>query len=125
MRQTKQKDLILNIVNKSFIHPTANFIYKECQKELPNISLGTVYRNLNNLVNIGEIRRIKMPNNIDRFDKLGNYHSHFICYNCSSVIDLNSSNYIKEKTINGNQILDYEISFKGICKKCLDNKGGN
>lgn len=121
MRNTKQKELILSIINHSKKHPTAFEIYQECQKKITNISLGTVYRNLNILVNEALIKRIKMPNNIDRYDKINNKHIHFICSSCNTVLDLA---YIdKEQTIvNDNKVLDYEINYKGICKKCLEKE---
>lgn len=121
MRNTKQKELILEIINHSDIHPTAFEIYKESRKKISNISLGTVYRNLNLLVEGSLIKRVKMPNNIDRYDKLNNNHIHFICTNCNKLIDL--ENIDKEPTmINGNKVLDYEINYKGICKNCIEKE---
>ena len=124
MRKSKQRDLILKIINDSYCHPTAYMIYNMCREEMPNISLGTVYRNLNNLVEKQQIRRIKMQDNIDRFDRIENFHAHFICLKCSQIEDLKFESNLLKNEINSNKILDYEISFKGICKNCLDNKGG-
>lgn len=122
MRQTRQKELILKIVNESYNHLNAYEVYEKCLLEIPNISLGTVYRNLNNLSNMSLIRRIKMPDDIDRFDKY-DFHAHFICIECKKVIDLIfPNNYIK-KEIEGNLVLTSDLSFQGICKECL-NKGG-
>lgn len=125
MRKSKQKDLILEIINNSYNHPTAYMIYQKCKEKIPNISLGTVYRNLNNLVNDLKIKRIKMPDNIDRYDRINNFHAHFMCFNCKEIYDLEFKDNFFQENLNGNKVLDYEISFKGICKKCLDNKGGN
>ena len=77
MRNTRQKDLIYEVVVSRSCHLTADEIYNECIKSIPNISLGTVYRNLNSLVDSRKIRRIKMPNNIDRYDKTL-VHSHIV-----------------------------------------------
>ncbi len=117
MRQTKQNILILDIINNSYNHPTAYDIYLICKNEMPNISLGTVYRNLNNLVESSKILRIKMPNNIDRYDKIYNKHAHFICIKCNKVIDIFDKFNIDYKSLN-EDVLDYEINFKGICSKC-------
>lgn len=117
MRNTKQKNLILSIINNSYSHPTGYEIYEISKKTIPSISLGTVYRNLNNLVDDGKIKRIKMGNNIDRFDRVENPHIHFICLRCHKVIDLEQIEQ-KEKEINGNQVIDYEINYRGICKEC-------
>lgn len=116
MRETKQGKFILNLLNNSYNHPSAYDIYELCKKEFPNISLATVYRNLNKLVSINKIKRIKMPNNIDRFDKMDT-HPHFICVECGRIIDL--KNNIKFDMLPDNlKIIDYEINFKGICEKC-------
>lgn len=121
MRNTKQKNLILDIVNKSHNHPTANEIYKECLQTIPNISLGTVYRNLNKLVKLGYVQKIEVINNIVRFDKPTS-HDHFICINCSKIIDLKRSNITYGKTIDGNKIIDCKVRYEGICCDCLKNK---
>ena len=69
MRNTKQKKLILEIINNSCIHPTAYEVYEECVKEIPNISLTTVYRNLNALVRGGNIQRLEISGDMARYDK--------------------------------------------------------
>lgn len=119
---TKQKNLILDFINNSRIHPNANDIYESCKDILPNISLGTIYRNLNILVENGLIKRIKMPNHVDRYDRMECNHAHFICMKCGKIIDLDYKFEDKKENIDGNKVLDYEISFKGICKNCQNNK---
>ena len=61
---------ILDIINNSYSHPRAYDVYLECKKEIPNISLGTVYRNLNTLLESNSIQKIKSTDNIDRYDKM-------------------------------------------------------
>ena len=124
MRRTKQKDLILNIVNSSCIHPNAYQIYELARGKIANISLGTVYRNLNMLVESGMIKEIKMPDHTTRYDKINPFHAHFLCYNCNKVLDLSSQNISYPKPKIEGMILDYEFSFKGICCECLKDKGG-
>ena len=87
MRLTKQKQLILNIINNSHEHLSAESIYNECRKSLPNISLGTVYRNLNQLSDMNLIRRLKIQE-YDRFDSVHTRHSHFFCTKCSGIYDI-------------------------------------
>lgn len=118
MRNTKQKEVILQIVNRSYNHPTALDIYEEARKIIPDISLGTVYRNLNLLVELKKIRLIKMKDNINRFDRIDDKHSHFICLNCGRIIDIHESYLENKKVIDENIVMDYEINFKGICKLC-------
>ena len=72
MKYSKQREQILNIINNSYDHPTAYMVYEEVRKDIPNISLGTVYRNLNSLCINKQIRRLAIPNDNDRFDKINN-----------------------------------------------------
>lgn len=120
MRNTKQKNLILEIVNNSHEHLSAYQIYEKARSEISNISLGTVYRNLSSLVSNGQIRKMEIDG-FDRYDKNDN-HAHFICNNCGDIIDVFDSILNDNKYIYGNLIMDYEIKLKGICKKCI---GGN
>lgn len=114
MRETRQGKFILMLLNRSYNHLSAYDIYEMCKIEFPNISLATVYRNLNKLVSIGMVKRIK-TNNIDRFDRMDR-HPHFICVKCGRIIDL--KNDFKLDLPAGFEIIDYEINFKGVCDKC-------
>lgn len=118
MRNTKQKDLILRIINNSCAHPNANDIYEKAREEIPNISLGTVYRILNNLVEDQMIRTIQSINNIHRYDNINWKHDHFICIKCGEVEDIEKIRNKEISTINNNKVLDCDITYKGICKKC-------
>lgn len=117
MRNTKQKNLIYSIVNNSNSHLDAYHIYDMCRDKIPNISLGTVYRNLSNLVSEGKIIKINV-NGFDRFDKKIK-HAHFVCNNCGDIIDIYDNILINKDNIDGNLVVDYEIKIKGICKKCI------
>jgi len=123
VRDTKQKRLILSIINNTFTHPTAEEIYNICKECIPNISLGTIYRNLNLMADQGLIRRIKMTNNIDRFDHAKDAHAHFICANCGKIIDLDESYVVKIEKIDKNKVIDYEVNYKGICEECQREDG--
>ena len=125
MRNTKQRNLVLDIINNSFNHPTAYMVHQECTKVIPNINLGTVYRNLNTLVNLGEIQRLEIPNQMIRYDKVLS-HDHFICVKCGCVHDVTRSKITYDDVINGNKVYACKISYEGICRDCLDinkNKG--
>lgn len=116
MRNTKQRDLILKIINKSYSHPTAYDIYLKCREEMPNISLGTVYRNLNALVESSMIQKIKSTDNIDRYDREEN-HSHFICKKCNKIIDINKK-FNFDEYIDGNKVLNCRVILEGLCENC-------
>lgn len=118
MRNTKQKDLILKIINNSCTHPNANEIYEKARLEINHISLGTVYRILNNLVENGKIRIIQSIDNIHRYDNINWQHDHFICIKCKEVEDIAKTSQKKINVINNNKVLDCDITYKGICLKC-------
>ena len=100
MRNTKQSNLVLDIVNSSCNHPTAYDVYMESIKIIPNISLTTVYRNLNKLVEKRLIQRFELKDNIVRYDK-NTCHDHFICTCCGNVYDLERSNIMYDDMIDG------------------------
>lgn len=118
MRNTKQRSLVLDIVNNSYCHPTAYEVHQECTKVLPNISLGTVYRNLNTLVELGQIQRLDVPNQMTRYDKIL-CHDHFICTSCGSIYDVTRNKITYDDVINGNKVYACRISYEGICHDCL------
>ncbi|MBE7066288.1 MAG: transcriptional repressor [Ruminococcaceae bacterium] len=119
---SKQKALVYDIICNSPRHMNASEIYDLAKEKLPNISFGTVYRNLNVLVQDGDIMRIAIDKCPDRFDKNPMAHHHMICTKCGNVIDVfkDDSNDIREiEEHMGAQITEYIISMKCICKQCL------
>ena len=122
MRYSKQRDLVYEIVKNSHDHPTADIIYLKAREEMPNISLGTVYRNLTELVESNQILRVIVPGDSDHFDHTLINHSHFLCKECKCVTDLNKVDVDDLITTieknNKVKILSNQISFIGICPKC-------
>ncbi len=122
MRNTVQRDTVLNVVLASSDHPSAETIYHRCRAVLPDISLGTVYRNLKLLVEMGKISEISILNAGDRYDKTLGVHAHFHCVKCGHVVDvtdLNLSGIEKEiEASNGFDIVDTDVLFTGVCKEC-------
>ena len=125
MRYSKQRELILEVVNQSSDHPTAEMIYWEVKKQIPNISLGTVYRNLNALVDASLIKRIHIQD-VDHFDHRKKEHYHFYCRECQTLYDLEATDMKKliQKVEEKEQVKidDYEILFYGTCMYCIDRK---
>ena len=121
MRNTKQKNVIFEIVDNSYDHLNAYQIYDIARKKIPNISLGTVYRNLSNLVEDGKIRKIEVSDTL-RFDR-NDRHAHFVCNECGNIIDVFHNFLCDDKYIDCNLVMDYEIKFTGICKKCMEGNG--
>ena len=117
MRNTKQRNIVLDIINSSYMHPTAEDVYNECKKIIPNISLGTVYRNLNLLVELNQIKRLRFDNDVDRFDKCLD-HIHFHCNKCKAIEDI-YENIDLTDLIGNNRIIDCKVILEGICSNCL------
>ena len=87
MRYSKQRELVLQKVEQLCDHPTAEEIFDLAARECPGLSLGTVYRNLNSLVEAGRVRRVSIPGKADRFDHTLGWHSHLYCNCCGGVVD--------------------------------------
>ena len=86
MRYSRQRELVLHQVKSLCTHPTAEEVYEQAVKECPSLSLGTVYRNLNSLVEAGLVRRVSIPGQADRFDHTLRWHGHFYCTACGGVL---------------------------------------
>ncbi|GAW93005.1 Fur family transcriptional regulator [Calderihabitans maritimus] len=127
-RMTKQKQTILEILRSTTCHPTADWIYEQARKKLPDISLGTVYRNLNVLRDEGEIMELNYGSTFSRFDGNPRNHYHFVCESCGQVYDVDYpvqnqlEKVIEEKT--GARVQYHRLEFYGICSACLENKDG-
>ncbi|MGL6115091.1 MAG: Fur family transcriptional regulator [Cetobacterium sp.] len=122
MKFSKQRELILNYILNSHEHLTADTIYADLKKDNPELSLGTVYRNLTKLTEIGAIKKVSLPNQVDKFDKNLEPHAHFICDECGSITDINIpemdkflNKISKDEDIS---IRKYDLTLNGTCKKC-------
>ena len=122
MKYSKQRDIILKNILERCDHPTASMVYQDVQKQIPNISLGTVYRNLTVLVNMGKIHKIVMPGMSDRFDRTLKSHSHFYCRSCGNLYDIMLENIEDIDALvsnyTGHKIVSHDIVFTGVCKDC-------
>lgn len=125
MRYSKKREIILQAVKDNKVHPTADQVYKLVRRENPNVSLGTVYRNLNQLVEMQEVLRLRISGNKDRFDADTKEHYHFICTGCGCFKDL-PKDLAKTITDLLSQINDEisvtvsptSIQFEGVCEAC-------
>jgi Fe2+ or Zn2+ uptake regulation protein len=124
-RQTFQKKLTLDAVREMQNHPTADQVYAYVAEKYPEISRATIYRNLNQLSDAGEIRRVKNPCGADRFDHITEKHFHFICSRCHQFTnvdmpDLSHLSSLCENQI-GARVEESQIFFSGLCKNCIEN----
>ena len=121
-RMTRQRQVILDELIKSKIHPTAEQIYGLTIKQIPNISLGTVYRNLDILVKQGQVRKIETSGGKARYDGDLNNHYHLRCVECGSIEDIYDLSFMEmhPDTVESKnfKILGHKLEFYGICRKC-------
>lgn len=122
-RYSKQREAIRMYLRSTKQHPTAEIVYEHIQHSFPNISLGTVYRNLNFLVEHGDALRLEFGDGVDHFDGKTAPHNHFYCKSCKSVIDLDMDpidhiDRIADAGFSGS-IQGHSIYFYGICGDCL------
>lgn len=125
-RNTKQKMLILDAVRSVCTHPTAEQVHAMLIGDMPGISLGTVYRNLNHMAELGQIRRISVTNSPDRFDGDMTPHHHICCLGCGEFGDRPDIKYDESLDAaaakkSGYSITRHETVFYGLCKKCKNN----
>lgn len=125
MKYSRQREMVLKAVQDNVLHPTADCIYEVLKKELPSISLATVYRNLHQLAENKMIKEIVGLDGSVRYDHCTHPHYHFICTKCNKVYDVPSDiapglvDLVSAKT--GLEVESYDISFKGICPECKKN----
>ena len=124
LKHSKQRDAILANLRSRYDHPNAEMIFATIREEIPNISLGTVYRNLALLEDVGEIQRLHVNGNTDRFDADVSNHYHFVCDCCSCVQDIPMEMQVSlsaeaQKHFNG--VIDYyNACFHGRCSDCKE-----
>ena len=124
LKYSRQRECIKEYLMHTTEHPTADTVYEHVKEEFPRISLGTVYRNLNLLADMGEALKITTLDGGDRFDGCTKPHYHFTCTSCGAVIDLDMApideklNEIASENFPG-EITQNVVYFKGICKNCL------
>jgi len=121
-RNTRQREYVLEAVMNASTHPTAEEIYDVVREKCANISLTTVYRNLNLLADEGSILRITIPNEPDRFDKTTAAHYHISCDVCKKFedVDVEYGAEIDREAANksGYDITGHNIIFHGVCQYC-------
>ncbi len=125
IKYSRQREAIINFLQTRKDHPTAEVIYNNIREEYPNISMGTVYRNLNLLSETGQILRISLEDNRAHFDGFTHEHCHFFCRECKGVLDIEIGQKsmkdiksIAQREFEGKIECQTSI-FYGVCKTCL------
>lgn len=122
-KYSRQREIIRNFMRDRTDHPTADVVYMNVRKEIPNISLGTVYRNLMLLAQTGELAKVEVGDGTVHFDPLTDEHGHFICEDCGTVSDLffdcdDALTKKAEQEMPGAKINSRTITFRGLCPAC-------
>ena len=119
----RKRNAILSCLRSTDVHPSADWVYARLKAEYPDISLGTVYRNLSLFKQQGLILSLGTVNGIERFDGNTEPHVHFICTRCDGVTDLpyiqvpqSLCSQAAAKT--GGQVDTCCLSFTGVCSRC-------
>lgn len=126
VRRSRKRDAMLELMKSTQSHPSADWIYQNMREKYPDVSLGTVYRNLNQLREEGVVKSVGVVNGQERFDAFVGPHSHFVCNCCSAVIDL--PNCVPEKTVHslaeeyGFVEQTCELHVYGVCAQCTQKK---
>ena len=122
LKYSRQRESIKASLMNRKDHPTADAVYASIREEFPNISLGTVYRNLNLLVELGEVQKLTFGDGKDHFDADTSLHYHFVCRSCGAVIDLPmeplSDIDQKAQACTAGQVEDHTVFFFGRCADC-------
>ena len=127
LKYSRQRESIKAFLAGRTDHPTADTIYVNIKQQYPNISLGTVYRNLALLESLGEIKKISFGDGAEHFDPNTDPHYHFICRSCGQVSDLpmKVNTDIERDALLGfdGSIDSHEILFYGTCAYCRAKEG--
>lgn len=120
-RNTRQLEVIWSAIQHDKSHPTADQVYNKVRRKLPNISLGTVYRNLQKLVAENRLQVLILGRS-QHFDPLVERHQHFICERCEQVYDvlIDRQREIKPAKLphEGFKVTSHRLAFYGTCKEC-------
>ncbi len=121
-KHSKQRDALIDILQSTDTHPTAEWVYEQMKQKFPNVSLATVYRNLKHMIEMGIARELYTDNS-SRFDANMTEHYHFICRKCNKLIDIFPDKEFceKERMKNmGFEVDRYDLSMYGLCTDCKE-----
>lgn len=122
MRSSRQRDAVLEVLRASCDHPTADVIFERVRADIPNISLGTVYRNLGQLKDEGFITIVESSDTKVHYEGNLSEHIHFLCKRCHNITDVWCKSPVPAQLSEmGLQVESQKTVYYGICKDCRDN----
>lgn len=119
MRYSAQREEILNVLRKTVCHPDAEWVYAEVKKKFPDVSLGTVYRNLKELCERGELISLQVGDGCVHYDGRTSEHAHFRCRSCGKISDV----FLADAAIGELEKTGYKVDgamrvYYGVCPDC-------
>ncbi|MDD6189577.1 MAG: transcriptional repressor [Clostridiales bacterium] len=122
VRYSKKRTAVYDVLCSTKSHPTAEWIYTQVKREFPDISLGTVYRNLAMFKADGKVVCVGVVDGQERYDATTSPHSHFVCRLCSSVLDVEEDAAAGDTPgVSGcGKIESREIIYRGVCSRCIE-----
>lgn len=123
----RKRSAILEYLRGTNTHPSAETVFTELKQQIPDLSMGTVYRNLNLFCQQGMAVKVATVNGVERFDANTEPHVHFICSQCDSVLDLMDMEVPRvlkntASQCSGGRADVCQLSFTGVCGLCLNNQ---
>ncbi len=123
VRKSKKRDAVIEVLRAARTHPSARTIYDEAKKIEPDLSLGTVYRNLTAFKKEGVISSVGFVAGEERFDFVTEPHAHFVCTGCGCVIDVdlcgNERDFDSIEKSFGARVTGCSVVYRGLCAHCL------
>lgn len=124
-KRFKKRDAILQYLKGTKAHPSAEMIYMDLKSQIPDLAVGTVYRNLTWFKEQGLVSSVATVKGVERFDANTDPHVHFICSNCDAVIDLEEMEVPETlsrlaETCCGGAVEGCQLSFTGTCRNCTN-----
>ena len=123
-RRSVKREAMLSLLRSTDTHPGAEWVFQSLRAEFPDLSLGTVYRNLRQLEEEGLIVSVGVVDGAERFDAVTRPHAHFVCARCGAVTDLElpdgpALRQMAESACGG-RVSGCEVRFTGLCRRCLE-----
>ena len=126
-KHSKKRDAIYECVRSTKTHPSAEWVYSRLKPEIPDLSLGTVYRNLNLFQQEGRLISVGVVTGLERFDACTTPHAHFICTHCGAVIDVDGTDPPEHliSQVHCGAVRECVLTFTGICNSCIRPDAAN
>ncbi len=115
----RKRDAILTCLRQTKQHPSADWVYNQLKEEIPDLSLGTVYRNLTLFKDQGLIKSLGTVGGVERFDGCTEPHVHFVCSHCQGVFDLENVQLPSLPAGDIGRVDSCQLTFTGRCRQCL------